>query len=52
MSPTLRRQGLAIVATLATTYVASHFFRAANVTIGRAKATYDPTDLFLANHPV
>jgi predicted MFS family arabinose efflux permease len=34
MSPSLRRQGLAIVATLATTYVASHFFRAANVTIG------------------
>ncbi|MDP2334106.1 MAG: MFS transporter [Reyranella sp.] len=34
MSPALRRQGLAIVATLATAYVASHFFRAANVTIG------------------
>jgi predicted MFS family arabinose efflux permease len=34
MSPTLRRQGLVIVATLATAYVASHFFRAANVTIG------------------
>lgn len=34
MSPALRRQGLAIVATLAVTYVASHFFRAANVTIG------------------
>ena len=30
----LRRQGLLIVATLATAYVASHFFRAANVTIG------------------
>ncbi|MGE3651109.1 MAG: MFS transporter [Reyranellaceae bacterium] len=34
MSPTLRRQGLLIVGTLATAYVASHFFRAANVTIG------------------
>jgi len=34
MSPALRRQGLAIVATLATAYVASHFFRASNVTIG------------------
>ena len=34
MSPSLRRQGLVIVATLATAYVASHFFRAANVTIG------------------
>jgi predicted MFS family arabinose efflux permease len=34
MSPALRRQGLTIVATLATAYVASHFFRAANVTIG------------------
>lgn len=34
MSPALRRQGLLIVATLATAYVASHFFRAANVTIG------------------
>ena len=34
MSSSLRRQGLLIVATLATTYVASHFFRAANVTIG------------------
>jgi predicted MFS family arabinose efflux permease len=34
MSPTLRRQGLVIVATLATAYVASHFFRASNVTIG------------------
>lgn len=34
MTPALRRQGLVIVATLATAYVASHFFRAANVTIG------------------
>jgi len=34
MTPALRRQGLLIVATLATAYVASHFFRAANVTIG------------------
>lgn len=34
MSPALRRQGLLIVTILATTYVASHFFRAANVTIG------------------
>lgn len=34
MLPALRRQGLVIVATLATAYVASHFFRAANVTIG------------------
>jgi MFS family permease len=34
MTPSLRRQGLLIVATLATAYVASHFFRAANVTIG------------------
>ncbi len=34
MSPAHRRQGLAIVATLATAYVASHFFRASNVTIG------------------
>lgn len=34
MSPALRRQGLAIVATLAIAYVASHFFRASNVTIG------------------
>jgi predicted MFS family arabinose efflux permease len=34
MSPSLRRQALVIVATLATAYVASHFFRAANVTIG------------------
>ena len=34
MTSALRRQGLVIVATLATAYVASHFFRAANVTIG------------------
>jgi len=34
MTPALRRQGLVIVATLATAYVASHFFRSANVTIG------------------
>lgn len=34
MSLALRRQGLTIVAILATAYVASHFFRAANVTIG------------------
>ncbi len=34
MSSAYRRQGLVIVATLATAYVASHFFRAANVTIG------------------
>ena len=34
MSPGLRRQAVTIVATLATAYVASHFFRAANVTIG------------------
>ncbi len=34
MTPALRRQALVIVATLATAYVASHFFRAANVTIG------------------
>ena len=35
LSPrTQRRRGLVIVATLATAYVASHFFRAANVTIG------------------
>jgi predicted MFS family arabinose efflux permease len=34
MTPALRRQGLTIVATLASAYVASHFFRAANVTIG------------------
>ncbi len=30
----IRRQAVIIVATLATAYVASHFFRAANVTIG------------------
>ena len=34
MTPALRRQGLVIVITLATAYVASHFFRASNVTIG------------------
>jgi len=34
MSPAQRRQGLIIVATMATAYVASHFFRASNVTIG------------------
>lgn len=34
MTRQLRNQGLVIVATLATAYVASHFFRAANVTIG------------------
>ncbi|WP_421997776.1 MFS transporter [Reyranella sp.] len=34
MSSALRRQGLIIVGTLATAYVASHFFRASNVTIG------------------
>ena len=34
MSATLRRQALLILGTLATTYVASHFFRSANVTIG------------------
>ncbi|HJQ56578.1 MAG TPA: MFS transporter [Vineibacter sp.] len=34
MSPNLRRRGLIIVVTLATTYMASHFFRASNVTIG------------------
>jgi predicted MFS family arabinose efflux permease len=34
MSSALRRQGLVIVATLAIAYVASHFFRSANVTIG------------------
>lgn len=34
MTPALRRQGVIIVATLAAAYVASHFFRAANVTIG------------------
>jgi predicted MFS family arabinose efflux permease len=34
MSRTHRRQGLVIVVTLAMAYVTSHFFRAANVTIG------------------
>src|SRR6266446_3353942 len=34
MVPALRRQAAAIVATLAIAYIASHFFRAANVTIG------------------
>ncbi len=34
MSSIHRRQGLIIVGTLATAYVASHFFRAFNVTIG------------------
>lgn len=34
MTPALRRQGLVIVGTLATAYVASHFFRASNATIG------------------
>src|SRR3984885_5559865 len=34
MTPALRRQGLLIVGTLATASVGSHFFRAANVTIG------------------
>ena len=33
-APFPHRRGLIIVATLATAYVASHFFRAANVTIG------------------
>src|SRR5499426_2660145 len=32
--PSAYRRGLIIVATLATAYMASHFFRAANVTIG------------------
>ena len=32
--PFPHRRGLIIVTTLATAYVASHFFRAANVTIG------------------
>src|ERR1041384_7760620 len=32
--PFLYRRGLIIVATMATAYVASHFFRASNVTIG------------------
>src|SRR4051794_28533923 len=34
MPPAQWRQGLIIVATMATAYMASHFFRAANVTIG------------------
>jgi predicted MFS family arabinose efflux permease len=34
LTPALRRQAIVIVATLATAYVASHFFRAANATIG------------------
>ena len=34
MTPALRRQGVVIVITLATAYVASHFFRSSNVTIG------------------
>lgn len=34
MTPALRRQAFVIVGTLATAYVASHFFRASNVTIG------------------
>jgi len=34
MLPVHRRQGLVIVVTLAIAYVASHFFRASNVTIG------------------
>ncbi|NQW54972.1 MAG: MFS transporter [Rhodospirillales bacterium] len=34
MNGGIRRQAIIIVATLATAYVASHFFRAANVTIG------------------
>ena len=34
MTPALRRQAYLIVGTLATAYVASHFFRASNVTIG------------------
>ncbi len=33
-SPSIYRRGLIIVATLATAYMASHFFRASNVTIG------------------
>lgn len=32
--PSIQRRGLVIVATLATAYMASHFFRASNVTIG------------------
>ncbi len=34
MTPALRRQALTIVCTLSAAYVASHFFRASNVTIG------------------
>ena len=34
MTPALRRQGLTVVGTLAVAYMASHFFRASNVTIG------------------
>ena len=34
MTSALRRQAYVIVCTLATAYVASHFFRASNVTIG------------------
>jgi len=34
MTPALRRQAMVIVVTLSTAYVASHFFRASNVTIG------------------
>lgn len=34
LTPALRRQAIVIVSTLATAYVASHFFRAANATIG------------------
>ncbi|MBC7017819.1 MFS transporter, partial [Salmonella enterica subsp. enterica serovar Enteritidis] len=32
--PSVYRRGLVIVATMATAYMASHFFRASNVTIG------------------
>ena len=34
VTPALRRQGLTVVGTLAVAYMASHFFRASNVTIG------------------
>ena len=34
MTASLRRQGLIVVGTLAVAYMASHFFRASNVTIG------------------
>jgi MFS family permease len=34
MTPAFRRQGLIVVGTLAVAYMASHFFRASNVTIG------------------